>query len=489
MPIAPLIARALAAPSKVKFLYAAIAVLALALAAGGLAATRDTRVALFATPLAPEQVAEVQTQLAAWNIAFAPTADNVRVAAAKRSDILLRLSIGGLPHAHLATSAEVFAHAGALTPQSVLEAQTRDGLAADLALGLRGLAGVADARVIIAPARTGMYADEASHDASASVRISLVAGARLNARTIAGIRAFVAGGVPGLDAARVTVLDDGGLAPDAAAGDFDGDSTQLALQSALDAAFGPNSTIVRVHRESVGERRDVHDFRRTPAGGALTRSATDERYTSSVKKYSKVNAVEDRGSDTHDEVRVALAGAVQRRSVAVFVDASKRLDLDKIRSLAEATAGLDIKHGDLLHVEAMRFNVDAGAPAPAPANWAVFGAFAGILPQAIVACSIGLAILFGGRPAFALATRLVESSTVRTTVREVAGIPPSRVRGALAGEPPHIAAAIISALPAATATAVLELYPADERAAIVRRLARAASPLVPDAEELIRARG
>ena len=309
MPLAPFLARLLAAPRKITLIYGSIGCFVIALIALSFAATRDTRVDLFATPLTAEQVAEVETRLAAWNITFAPVTDNVRVAAAKRSDILLRLSIAGVPHPHLATSAEVFAHAGALTPQSVLEAQTRDGLAADLALGLRGLDGVADARVIIAPASTGMYADETSHDASASVRITLTAGARMNARTVSGIRAFVAGGVPGLDAARVTVLDDRGLAPAADAAGDGPDSTDdgvaLALQSALDAAFGVNATIVRVHRETLAERRDVHDTRRTPVGGALSGSTSDEHYSSSVKKYAKTNRVEERGSDTHDEVRVA----------------------------------------------------------------------------------------------------------------------------------------------------------------------------------------
>ncbi len=297
MRFAPIMTRLLALPLKLKAMYGALACLGIALVVAGFATTRDTRIDLFATPLTAEQVAEVQTRLAAWNIAFAPVADNVRVAAAKRSDILLRLSIAGVPHPHLASSAEMFAHAGALTPQSVLEAQTRDGLAGDLASGLRGLDGVADARVIIAPARTGMYADETSHDASASVRITLAGGAHVNARTLAGIRAFVAGGVPGLDAAHVTVLDDRGLAVDAPAdGDADGEGVQLALQSALDAAFGLNATIVRVHREVFDERRDVHDTRRTPLAGAIARSASDERYSSSVKKYTKSNSVEDRGS-------------------------------------------------------------------------------------------------------------------------------------------------------------------------------------------------
>jgi flagellar motor switch protein FliG len=65
------------------------------------------------------------------------------------------------------------------------------------------------------------------------------------------------------------------------------------------------------------------------------------------------------------------------------------------------------------------------------------------------------------------------------------GYAPARVRGALAHEPPHAAAAIISALPAATAAAVLELYPQHEREALVRRMQRAPSPLIPDAHEVL----
>jgi flagellar motor switch protein FliG len=67
----------------------------------------------------------------------------------------------------------------------------------------------------------------------------------------------------------------------------------------------------------------------------------------------------------------------------------------------------------------------------------------------------------------------------------VTGYAPARVRGALAGEPPHAAAAIISALPAATAAAVLELYPPHEREAIVKRMQRTHSAVVPSADELL----
>ncbi len=484
---ARLVARLAALPLRAK-LGAACALLALLAAAGcAFTVTRDARVALFATPLGADQLAEVETRLAAWRIAFAPLADNVRVEPQRRADLLLRLALAGVPHAHLAGSSEALAHVGALTPQTVLEAQTRDALAADLANGLRGLDGVADARVIIAPARGGIYADDPAHDASASVRITLAPGARLAPATVAGIRAFVAGGVPGLDPAHVTVLDDRGVLDGAAA--HDDEALTGSLQSALDAAFGSGTTIVRVHREPLGEVRESHDVRRTALPGLLTRSGDDERYASDKKRYAKVTATEEHGSETRDERRVAAADATSRLGVAVFVDIARGLDVDAIRNLAEAAAGIDRRRGDVLRVEAVRFAVASVPPARGVDGWAIAGLVAGIIPQLLIAAvAIALAVA-GARPAHALAVRMLERTTVRTATDAAAGLPPARVRGALAGEPPHVAAAVISALPAATATAVLELYPHDERAQIVRRLTRAASDLVPPVEELLRARG
>jgi flagellar biosynthesis/type III secretory pathway M-ring protein FliF/YscJ len=468
--------------------FAVIAAFGCALAAFActFVATRDVRVTLFATPLYADQLADVETHLAAWRIAYAPLADNVRVDPHARAELLLRLALAGVPRRHLTTSDEAFAHVGALTPQSVLDVQSRDALAADLAQGLRGLDGVADAQVIVAPASGGAYADEPARDASASVRVSLAPGAHLSADTLAGIRAFVAGGVPGLDADRVTVLDDRGTIGD---GDADDATLQASLQSALDAAFGSGTTIVRVHREPLGERREERDVKQTPIAGSLARTTADERYASDKKRYAKQTLTEERGSDTHDVTRIADADATARLSVAVFVDGARLLDLDKIRALAAATTGIDDARGDTLQVEAVRFAGSAPALSRGIDAWAIAGLLAGVAPQAALAAGLVVVLALGARPAYALAVRAVESAGVRDAARGTAGLPPARVRGALAGEPPHVAAAVISALPAATATAVLELYPPDERAQIVRRLARAAVDLVPHPEELLRARG
>ncbi|HEX3464604.1 MAG TPA: flagellar M-ring protein FliF C-terminal domain-containing protein [Candidatus Elarobacter sp.] len=458
------------------------------LAVVGWSASRDTRVALFATPLRADQLAEVEQRLAAWNVPHASGADNVRVDRAKRGELLLKLALAGVPHAHLAGTDEALARVGALTPQTVLEAQTRDALAADLALGLRGIEGVADARVVIAPSSAGVYADEERRDASASVRVTLAPGARLAARTVAGIKAFVAGGVPGLDAERVTVLDDRGLALEGDGGD-DGSDVQTALQSALDTAFGAGATIVRVHREPLGERRDLHAVHRTAAGGSVARTTSDERYASNAKKYSKTSATEDRGSDLREEHRVAAADATARLTVAVFVDDARKLDLAKIRALAAAAAGIRTDRGDVVSVEAVAFGERANlreARAPHASGWVL--AAVSVLPQAFTALALVLVVAFGAKPLVAAAARAVESASARKAALDLPAIPADRVRSALDGEPPHVAAAIIASLPAATAAAVLELYPPAERAEIVRRLARANAALVPAPEELLRGR-
>ena len=141
---------------------------------------RDQRVALFSEPLRPEQVSEVTQRLAEWNVGFVAGADNVRVDQRRRNDLLLRLALAGVPHAHVPTSAELLEKVGPLTPSPVLEAEQRDGLAGDLELALRGVAGIDDARVIVAPARQGTFADDAGSAASAGVRLTLHPGVALS---------------------------------------------------------------------------------------------------------------------------------------------------------------------------------------------------------------------------------------------------------------------------------------------------------------------
>jgi flagellar biosynthesis/type III secretory pathway M-ring protein FliF/YscJ len=460
---------------------ALVAILALAL-------ERDTRAPLFAEPLRAGQIEEVAEHLAEWNVPYVVTADNLRVEGSRRSDLLLKLTLLGVPHAHLGSLDDALAKAGPLTPQSVLDAQALDGRAGDLAAGLRGVAGVEDARIIIAAPKEATFADDdpGAHETTASVRLTLAPGAVLSRDAVAGVRAYVAAGVPGLAARRVAILDDRGRTfDDANAAGDEGATLANSLQSAFDSAFGAGATIVRVRVSTDPSSSSRHDLIRRPLPGTTRSVTSEETYSNAGKRYGKSSASLERGSETHDESIETPAGRVERLSVAVAVDRSRGIDVAKVRTLAAATLGLAPERGDRVSVEAIDFAQPRGAEPELP--WlVVLGAFTGLAPGLIAALGVVLTVRFAAKPVAALGETLVGRLAANRTSRAVAEYAPAQVRGALAGEPPHTAAAIISALPAATATAVLEMYSAEERAAIVRRMSRAAAPAVPDYQTVLR---
>ena len=189
---------------------------------------------------------------------------------------------------------------------------------------------------------------------------------------------------------------------------------------------------------NLGEVRESHDVRRAALPGVLARTNDDERYAGEKKRYAKLAVNEEHGSDTRDERRVAAPDATARITVAVFVDMARGLDIDAIRSLAEVAVGIDRRRGDVLRVEAVRFAAPALAPSRALDGWAFASLVAGTIPQLLIAGAAIALVAFGARPAYALAIRFAERAAVRKAAGASAGLPPARVRGALAGEPPHV---------------------------------------------------
>lgn len=352
---------------------AAIAVTVLVVVASAMITlvTHPARAALFATALRPEQLSEVEDRLAGWNVPFTPVADNVLIDAGRRNDLLLRLSLAGVPHTHVETTDEALATVGVLTPEAVIDAQTRTGLAGDLESDLRGIDGVDDAHVIIAPEKAAQFADESSHDATASVRLRLRPGVRLTRAVVNGIRQFVAAGVTGLDPARVTILDDRGIAlGDAEAGD-EPLQLQTSLQSALDAAFGEGSTIVRVHADFATDRIFAREQHR------------NDRFTDGRRPLQQINRNAERGSDLREVYMQGQPGPIKRLSGAVFVDAARAIDLAKVRDLAAATIGYDERRGDALAIAAVDFR--RNMTSHKDPWWLLYGAVVPLIPALVTA--------------------------------------------------------------------------------------------------------
>ena len=468
-----------------RFCAVACVLIALAAVPAVFLLTRDHNVSLFAEDLDPQQIAEVDAQLAAWNILHVTTAASITVDADRRNDILLRLSLAGLPHPHVATSDEALAKLGALTPDALLAAQTRSGLSGDLAVALRGIDGVTDARVVIAPATQAAFGDQDASPATASVSLSLRPGATLSADAVAGVRAFVADAVPGLTREHITLLNGHGLDMSATASQHDdAESIRISLQSALDTAFGAGTTIVRVHASYDERTRESHETDRLGVNGPpIASEGSDERLSNVQKHYSKRALTQDRGSILKDEHTIVPAGTQSRISVAVLVDEARGIDPRKVRELAAAAAGIDHANGDAVLVEPLRF-AHPSAPSQAFAlPWMLL--LVSVLPPL---AAIG-ALLFAGRylcsRLWPLARALLDRENTRVTREAVSGFAPRQVHGALTGEPPHTAAAVISALPAATAAVVLDFYSPEERTAIIERMSRPVSAFLPPWETLV----
>jgi flagellar M-ring protein FliF len=479
------IARVRALPPSLQIGAIAVVVLLAGFAVVAAVVGHPDRASLFARPLHSEQLTEVQEQLAAWNVPFSPTDDNVVVDASRRNDLLLRLSLAGIPHAHVETTGEALANVGVLTPQAVIDAQTRSGLAGDIAVALRSIDGVDDAHVIVAPAQSAEFADQSARPGTASVRLQLHAGAVLDREAVSGIRRFVAASVPSLDPAEVTILDDRGVAlGEAGASEDDSVSLERSLQSALDVAFGAGVAIVRVHADYTQSTSEDRDTRRSSLGSApIERTAQSESYDGAGKKYARNEEHDDRGSEMHEHVAHADAGGLLHVSTAVFVDAARSVDLASVRELAAATVGFDPRRGDELTVQAVAFH--RGLAQKHDAWFLLYGAIVPLLPTLAIVAGLLLFARYVFPSVLPLLRGALEREAIARTSRTVAGYAPARVRGVLAGEPPHAAAAIISALPTATAAAVLELYPPHEREAIVKRMQRAHSSVVPNADELL----
>ena len=489
MNYAAILARWNALTNQVKiFIISGIAILIIASISGAFL-LRDNRVPLFAKALTADQVTEVDSQLAGWQVPFSTTVDNILIDRSQRSDMLLRLSMVGIPHEPLASSADALSKVGALTPQSVLDIQTRDALANDLAMGLRGVDGISDVRVIIAPEKNAFFVDDQSHGASASVRVSMQSGRTLSPGAVAGIRRFVANGVSGLDADRVTVIDERGTAlgdGDSGGGGGAGSAgsngtekeIETTVQSALDSTLGTGLTMVRVHADINKTAKQQYEYKNAPISGApITKTYTDERLAGKDRAYSKVHGNENHGSQgvaTRSEI---APGGISRLSVAVFVDDSMIDHIPQIRELVAAAAGIDAARGDMLTVAPLPFHHAVAQIVTHQQSVILLSRF---IPGLVIGLTVVGILLVFMQPLLAILRRNANREILSQTRAIEHGVDASAIWRTIHGEPAHVAAAVISQLPTSTAVAVLDMYPEQERREITERLSRPIAPVLVD---------
>lgn len=436
----------------------------------------DADVPLFDTDLHPAQTVEVENALTLWGEPFRANAQGTQVliAAPRRRDVLLRLTLAGLPRRYIPTSSDVLEDpANALTPQSIIDDRRRSGYEGDLVAGLRRIAGVADATVVLPPSANDPLENSGQSAApTAAVQLVMQPGAQLSADAVAGIRRFVASAYPGLAPDRVTVVDGSG-AVQGATPPPDGSLSkerrvQNAVQSALDAVLGQGSAVVRVSIRTVGTESQSQSTRTIPHG-ALSADVAHERGTDSGKSFDKERTMRRYAYDTLSERRVTLADAQAKLSVAVFLNAN-RVDPatgNAIASLVRASAGADLHAGDDVVVEAVPF---ARISPPAPNAIAQTSEPRALAP-AIVACAIAL-FSFASLPLVAN-NRAARPAAPDVEIERADAIDPRAAAAfdALEGESPQAAAYVIASLEPDVRSGVLGLCADRRRAAIESFLA------------------
>jgi len=421
----------------------------------------SAQTSLFSVPLHASQVVEVERALTIWNEPFVsdPGHTQIFVNAARRRDVLLRLTLAGLPHRYVPTTSDVLGEAqNAFMPQTVADDRRRAGIEGDLVAGLRRMNGVADATVVIAPAVDDPLSDNGRAQASASVQLVMQSGNQLSATAVSGIKRFVAASYPGLAADRVVVVDGFGItagaqpAPDRAASREM--RLQSSIQSALDAVFGIGAAIVRVSVRSLGEERSAQSTRVTPRG-VVEADTGKERGSENGRHFERERERRRYAYDTVTETHASHADAVARVAVAVFLDARKiRLDQSNLVSdLVRAAAGADLSSGDAVVVHALPF---AQATSPIPNSHPRLTVRTLLASVFVISC-------IGALSAFMLRTHLAAR---RASDHSGA----TAVHGALQRELPQTAAYVLSSMPPRVRDQVLREYPIDQRERILRHL-------------------
>ena len=277
-------------------------------------------------------------------------------------------------------------------------------LEGELGKTLGAITGVRTAVVHLAIPKKDVFATD--QDApTASVLVGLQPGVTLDRGQIRAITHLVAGSVPELDPAKVTVTDatgrllsapDSGNAADAAAaaGDADAQTAQYedrlgtAVQRMLDQVLGAGKSVVRINAQLDYSSRDTTSERFVQETGVdpLSEATVSETYVGAGDSAggtlgqiapTPVTGATGNGSYARQQRTVenpvgkivdrtqAAPGTVERLTVAVALDskAAGAIDASQVEALVSNAVGLNTTRGDTVQISTLPFDTTAAAAA------------------------------------------------------------------------------------------------------------------------------
>jgi flagellar M-ring protein FliF len=282
---------------------------------------------------------------------------------------------------------------GITTSEFVQQVEYQQALEGQLEQTISSIQGVQSAQVNLVVPQQSDFAVGTQQPTTASILVNLAPGTVLSSGQVSAVVHLAASSVPGLSSSSVTVVDNHGdvlTAPGDAGGTSGASNTQqtnaydsqlaASLTALLARVVGPGNAAVQVNAlldfnqtqtttnglqlnaqgqpvtAPTGQNtsNSTYSGTGTPPSGVLGSSqaptTTGGNGTYSTTSSQITNAV----GQVTQTVKQA-PGQVQRTSVAVLLNSSKKVNEAQVKSLVTAAAGLHTANGDQLVVTAMPF--------------------------------------------------------------------------------------------------------------------------------------
>ncbi|HTD29458.1 MAG TPA: flagellar basal-body MS-ring/collar protein FliF [Xanthomonadaceae bacterium] len=367
--------------------------------------------------LRESSAAEVTKSLAEWKVPYRFTdgGAGIEVPADQVYDTRMKLVSAGVPSGgHVGF--ELFDHSDFGVTEFAQRVNYQRALQGELERSIAALPGVEVVRVHLTIRRPGLFVGQ-DDSSKASVAITMTPGEALNAQQVGGIRNLVASAVDGLSPKAVVVLGPAGVLPggSASGGDQGGLLAQNEEQAGYEARVRERISDllsqvfhIQTYRVSVDVRLNFDQDHKVSEHlveqGADGNGLLVRKHVSGAGAVAGAGVAAEAGKDSKDSKEAAATpkqedldyahgtereeyarapGRVERLSIAVLVPPTlDDAQMERLRQLVTAAAGLDDKRGDRLEItsvsdaaiEATPTVASPRAPEPASGRDAFVGA-------------------------------------------------------------------------------------------------------------------
>lgn len=383
---------ALSLPQKIALVAIPLAVL-LTLIAIAVFATRPNYTVLY-SGLSQEDMSAVMAELDKDGVNYKLGQDgkSILVQEQQARDIRLKLAAKGIPSKGI-VGYEVFDKTGIGVSDFQNQVNFKRAVEGELSRTILRMSGIEDVRVNIGMPQKSIFLRE-EEEPTASVFVKLKPGHELTPEQVKAIRNLVSSSVPRLKPKNVVVVDDKGRDLTAMLEDMEDFARDKELklkaefekrlerevQRALEEALGFGTVKVKVSADldftKREQREEIYDpdmtavvsqqkkKERTTTGGVAGVPGAQANIPPGVGAVAGAGQVLTEKSETITNYEVSKKEVysidpiikVRKLSVGVLVDSNiKNLDLEKVRRIVSASAGIDQQRGDVITVEAIPF--------------------------------------------------------------------------------------------------------------------------------------